>query len=207
VAVFSVAGFFLAPYAILLLKGPVPGPLRFTELGGAFFVQLKVAVVIGIGFSMPVIMWQFWGFVSPGLTKRERRIARPWVPLASLFFLLGCAVAYVILPFVAAFLLGFSIPGVLDPLITAEAYFGFLTTLFLAFGLVMEFPIVLVLLGKVGILNSKRLASSRRFVLLGVFIFSVVITPGGDPVSPTVMGTVMYALYELTIRLMRWMGD
>jgi sec-independent protein translocase protein TatC len=202
----SVVGFLLAPSAINLLKQPVPGPLRFTELGGAFFIQLKVAVVIGAGLAMPVLLFELWAFISPGLTREERRVARPWVPLGVVFFFLGCAVAYAILPFVSAFLLGFSIPGVLDPLITAEAYFGFITTMFLAFGLVMEFPIVLVLLSKVGIVTSSRLASNRRIVLLGIFIFAVVVTPGGDPISPTVLGSVMYLLYELTIRLVRWTG-
>lgn len=203
----SVVGFFLAPYAIGILKAPVPGPLRFTELGGAFFTQLKVALVIGVALSMPVIMWEVWGFISPGLTREERRVARPWVPLAVLFFFIGCAVAYFILPFVSAFLLGFQISGVLEPLITAEAYFGFLAMLFLIFGLVMEFPIVLVLLSKVGIVTSKRLAANRRFVFLGIFVFAVVATPGGDPISPAVMGSVMYLLYEASIRLIRWSGS
>jgi sec-independent protein translocase protein TatC len=98
-------------------------------------------------------------------------------------------------------MLGFAIPGVMDPLITADAYFGFVTNLFLAFGLVMEFPIVLVLLSKVGIVSAERLRRNRRYVFLAIFVFAVVVTPGGDPYSPTVMGAVMYLLYELTIRL------
>jgi sec-independent protein translocase protein TatC len=206
VVIGSVLGFLLAPTAINILKQPVPGPLRFTELGGAFFIQVKVAVVIGAALGMPILLYEFWAFIAPGLTREERRIARPWVPLAAVFFFIGCAVAYAILPFVSAFLLAFSIPGVLDPLITAEAYFGFITTMFIAFGLVMEFPIILVLLSKVGIITSKRLASTRRIVLLGIFIFAVVVTPGGDPISPAILGSVMYVLYELTIRLVRWTG-
>ncbi len=206
VALGAVVGFFLAPYAIELLKRPIPGPLRFTELGGAFMIQLKVAVVIGVALAMPVILYELWAFVAPGLTKEERRIARPWVPLALLFFCIGVAVAYVILPFAAGFLLSFQIPGTLDPLITAEAYFGFVTTLFIAFGLVMEFPIVLVLLSRVGIITSQRLASNRRLVILGIAVFAVVVTPGGDPISPTVLGFVMYLLFEFSIRLVRWVG-
>ena len=206
VAAGSVLGLVVAPTAIGILKAPVPGPLRFTDLGGAFFIQVKVAVVIGVMLSMPVILYQVWAFVSPGLTTDERRLARPWVPLALAFFVVGVVVAYVILPFASGFLLGFSIPGVLDPLITAEAYFGFVTTLFLAFGLVMEFPIVLVLLAKVGILTSALLRRNRRVILVGIFVFAVVVTPGGDPVSPTVLGVVMYLLFELSIRLVAWTG-
>jgi len=202
----SVVGFFLAPTAIGILKRPIPGPLRFTDLGGAFLIQLKIAVVIGIILAMPVILYEMWAFVSPGLTREERRLARPWVPLALVFFAIGVIVAYAILPFAAGFLLSFSIPGVLDPLITAEAYFGFVTMLFLAFGLVMEFPIILVLLSKVGIVTSDRLKRNRRYILLAIFAFAVVVTPGGDPISPTVLGITMYLLFEVSIRLVRWTG-
>jgi len=206
IAVGAVAGYFLAPYAIRVLKRPIPGPLRFTDLGGAFMIQLKLALVIGVVLAMPVILYELWAFVAPGLTKEERRLARPWVPLALVFFFLGVAVAYIILPFAAGFLLSFQIPGTLEPIITAEAYFGFVTTLFIVFGLVMEFPIVLVLLSKVGIITSARLASNRRLVILGIAVFAVVVTPGGDPISPSVLGVVMYVLFEVSIRLVRWTG-
>jgi sec-independent protein translocase protein TatC len=206
VALCSVIGFLLSPYAIQILKAPVPGPLRFSELGGAFFTQLKIAVVIGVGLAMPVLMYEVWGFIVPGLTKEERRVARPWVPLSAVFFLLGCAVAYFVLPYAAGFLLSFEIPGVLEPLITAEAYFGFVTTMFLAFGLVMQFPIVIVLLAKAGIVTLERLRRGRRYVLLIFAVLAVFITPGGDPVSPTVLIVVMYLLYEFSILLVRWTG-
>ena len=94
------------------------------------------------------------------------------------------AVAYVTLPFAVGFLLGFAIPGVIEPLITADAYFGFVTTMFLAFGLVMEFPIVILLLleGRASSARSE-LRSNRRYVFLGIVIFAVVVTPGGDPIQ------------------------
>ncbi len=206
IAVGAVVGLFLARDAIDVLKRPIPGPLRFTDLGGAFMIQLKLALVIGLVLAMPVILYELWAFVAPGLTKEERRLARPWVPLALVFFCLGVAVAYIILPFAAGFLLSFQIPGTLEPIITAEAYFGFVTTLFIVFGLVMEFPIVLVLLSKVGIITSARLASNRRLVIVGITVFAVVVTPGGDPISPSVLGVVMYVLFEFSIRLVRWTG-
>jgi sec-independent protein translocase protein TatC len=151
--------------------------------------------------ASPILLYQVWAFIAPGLTPRERRLALPWVPLGLVFLALGVTVAWFVLPFAVSFMLGFAIPGVVDPLITADAYFGFVTNLFLAFGLVMEFPIVLVLLSKVGIVSAERLRRNRRYVFLGIFVFAVVVTPGGDPYSPTVMGLVMYLLYELTIRL------
>jgi sec-independent protein translocase protein TatC len=204
VALGSVVGFYFAPQLISILKAPLhlAKPLVYTGLGDAFFINLKLAIVTGIVLAMPVLVWQLWRFISPALTREERRMARPWAPLALAFFVIGVVVAYVILPFAATFLLSFSSPD-LQPLITASEYFGFVTTLFLAFGLVMEYPMVLVLLAKVGIITSARLRRSRRYVILAIAIISAVVTPGGDPISPTVLGVTMYVLYEFSILLIR----
>ncbi|HUP83857.1 MAG TPA: twin-arginine translocase subunit TatC [Candidatus Limnocylindria bacterium] len=201
VVIGSIVGFYFAPDAIRFLKTPISQPLYFTAPSSAFFLQLKLALMMGVALASPVLLYQVWAFISPGLTPRERRLALPWVPLGILFLVIGVAVAWFVLPFAVSFMLGFAIPGVIDPLITADAYFGFVTNLFLAFGLVMEFPIVLALLSKVGIISAERLRRNRRYVFLGIFVFAVVVTPGGDPYSPAVMGAVMYLLYELTIRL------
>jgi sec-independent protein translocase protein TatC len=201
IAIGAAVGFYFAPDVIRFLKTPISQPLYFTAPSSAFFIQLKLALMIGIALASPVLLYQLWAFIAPGLTPRERRLALPWVPLGLVFLALGVTVAWLILPFAIGFMLGFAIPGVMDPLITADAYFGFVTNLFLAFGLVMEFPIVLVLLSKIGIVSAERLRRNRRYVFLGIFVFAVVVTPGGDPYSPTVMGLVMYLLYELTIRL------
>ena len=207
VALGTVVGFYFAPQLITFLKAPLNlgKPLVYTGLGDAFFINLKLAIVVGIVLAMPVLLWQLWAFISPGLTREERRLARPWAPLALAFFVIGIVVAYVILPFASTFLLSFSSPD-LQPLITASEYFGFVTTLCLVFGLVMEYPIVLVLLAKVGIITSARLRSSRRVVILAIAIISAVVTPGGDPISPTVLGVTMYLLYEFSIVLIRLGG-
>jgi sec-independent protein translocase protein TatC len=152
-----------------------------------------------------VILYEFWAYVSPGLTPQERSAARPWVPMSMFFFALGVAVAYFILPYASAFLYNFQTSDV-TLMLTAEDYFGFITTLFLAFGLVMEFPIFLVLLSKIGIVTSKRLENSRRMAILGIVIFANVVTPGADFVSPIVMAIVMYGLYEGSILMIRMGG-
>src|SRR6266567_2598962 len=136
-----------------LVQHPPAGTPGGATDGDALFLQLKVAIIIGVLLASPVVLYELWAFVSPGLTARERRAARPWIPLAILFTILGAGVAYVTLPFAAAFLLSFRIPGVVEPLITADAYFGFVTTMFLAFSLVMQFPIAIVLLAKVGLIS------------------------------------------------------
>jgi sec-independent protein translocase protein TatC len=197
----AVVGWILAPQAMALVKAPIPGPLYFTQLGGAFMVQLKLALLIGVALGSPMLLYQLWAFIAPGLTARERRLARPWVPLALLFMVLGFGVAYFILPYASAFLLSFQVPDVAEPWISVEAYFGFVFGLFLAFGVVMQFPIVLVLVSKAGLVTAERLRRGRRYMLFAIVVLAVIVTPGGDPFSPTIMALVMYPLYELTIYL------
>ncbi len=129
-------------------------------------------------------------------------MARPWIPLAGVFFAVGLVVAYFVLPFAIAFLKGFTVPGVTTNAWTLESYFGFVTLLFLAFGVVMEFPMVLVLLVRLHVVSLDLLRRNRRYAVLAIVIFAVIITPGGDPVSPTIMSIVMYILFELTIQLL-----
>ncbi len=198
-------GWILSDQIITLLAQPAPQPtgdtakLQFLTVSGAFLNKTKISLVVGMLLTLPVIIYELWQFVAPGLTPRERRLALPWVPLAIIFFVLGVTVSWVTLPFALQFLTGFGVPGVTETRLTGEAYFGFVTTMFIIFGAVMEFPIALVLLHKLGILSVEKLKSSRRMVILGIVIFSVVVTPGGDPFSPVVMSAVMYALFEFTI--------
>ena len=131
-------------------------------------------------------------------------MVRPWIPLALVLFTIGVVIAYVILPFAMAFLLAFEQPEAnIRATITMNNYFGFVTTLFLAFGLMMEFPILLLGLSRVGIVTSQRLRSIRRYVIVGISIFSTIVTPGGDIVSPAVLGLTMYILFELSIWVIR----
>ena len=207
VALFAAVGMFFSDQIIAILKAPLPTgkPLYYTGLGDAFTIKLKIAIVVGIILAMPVILYQGWAFISPGLTPSERRMVRPWIPLALFFFALGTAIAYVILPFAAGFLIGFSTED-LQPLITASSYFDFVTTLFLAFGLVMEFPIILYGLSRVDIVTSERLVRARRTSILAIAIFAAAITPGRDIVSPIVLGVTMYILFEGTIFFIRRSG-
>ena len=204
----TVLGFVFSDRLIEVLKAPLPHPERpLIALGltEPFLIHLQVALTVGVILAMPVILYQFWRYISPGLTPRERGAARPWVPLAMVFFALGVGVAYFILPYASGFLYGFETKDI-QLMLTADAYFGFVTMLFLAFGVVMEFPIVLVLLSKVGIVSSRRLRSSRKMAVLGITIFSAFVTPGADLVSPIVMAVTMYGLYEVSIVLIRMGG-
>jgi sec-independent protein translocase protein TatC len=204
----SLIGFALAPQIRAILVAPLPAsalPLQVLGPGDAFGIQLRIAVVAGIILAMPVLLYQLWAFVAPGLTPNERRALRPWIPLALFFFVLGVSIAYAILPFAIGFLLAFT-DAVIVAHLAAPPYFDFVTTMFLAFGLLMEFPIVLYALARVGILSSARLRSSRRMIILGIAVFAAIATPGGDLVSPTILGGTMYILFELTVVAIRRSG-
>jgi len=204
IGVGAIIGFLLAEPLIKLLLTPLPdNEVVFLTVGGGFFVYLRVALVFGLLLALPVVLYQVWAFVAPGLLPEERRAALPWIPMTVVFFLLGALVAWITLPYAVDFLLGFQIEGSLTALPSAEAYFSFVTIMFLLFGLVMQFPIVLIFLERLGILHVDQLRSMRRYVLLGVVIFAVVATPGGDPISPLVLSATMYALYEFTIFLLQ----
>src|SRR5215211_2071466 len=206
VLVTSIIGFYVSTPIIGILVAPLPNTqLQYTGLGDAFFINVKIAVVVGIILAMPVILYQVWAFIAPGLTDAERRTVRPWIPIALVFFALGVGIAYLILPYAVQFLMGFS-SQYLNPLITAGPYFDFVTTMFLVFGLIMEFPILLFGLSRVGIVTSQRLASARRMAILAIAIFAAAATPGGDLVSPFVLGLTMYALFEGTILVIRRSG-
>jgi sec-independent protein translocase protein TatC len=206
IAIGSVVGFYFAKPVRDFLIEPLPtGFLQVLGPGDAFVIYLKISIVIGIGLAMPILLYQLWAFVSPGLTRSERRVLGPLVVLALFFFALGLAIAYLILPFATGFLLSFT-DDILRAQIAAGPYFDFVTTMFLAFGLIMEFPIVLVGLSRVGVITSARLRASRRIAILGIAIFAAAATPGGDLVSPFVLGSTMYVLFELTTIYIRRSG-
>ena len=203
----SVVGFTFSAPIIAFLTGPVPPeiPKVVTSLGDAFAIRVRVSIVVGIILAMPVLLWHIWRFVAPGLTPSERRAVLPWIPAALLFFGLGIGIAWVVLPFAAQFLLSFLTED-LTLLLSIREYFDFVTTLFLAFGILMEFPILLVGLSRVGIVTSDRLRRSRRYTILAIAVFSAIATPGGDLVSPAVLGLTLYVLYEGTAFFIRRSG-
>jgi sec-independent protein translocase protein TatC len=202
----SLVGFyFAAPIRNFLLE-PLPGgQAQVLGPGDAFAIQLRISLVVGIILAMPVLLYQIWAFVAPGLTPGERRTVRPWIPLALLFFALGVVIARLVLPYAVSFLLSFT-DDKLVANIAAGPYFDFVTTMFLAFGLVMEFPIVLYGLSRVGIATSARLSRARPYVILVIAVAAAVLTPGTDLVSPLILGVSMYILFELTLFVIKRTG-
>ena len=202
------AGFFLADPIIALLRAPLDdsgAELIQTGVGEAFGVTIQLALVTGIAFAMPVVLYEIWAFVTPGLTRRERRIVWPLLGVAVLLFAAGVALGYVLLPLAIGFLLDFQIEGV-APLLGLGDYIGFVTLFLLAFGIALQFPVILYMLARVGIVSYAFLSSRRRWVILLIGLFAVVITPGDIVVGSFTLAVVMYALFEITLQLIRLMG-
>jgi sec-independent protein translocase protein TatC len=188
---------------IALLRAPLGDtPLFFVGVGDAFGIRMQLSFIGGVALAMPIWLWQAWAFIRPGLTDAERRAARPWIPLALLLFIVGVLVAWVVLPFAVSFLLSFATDD-LTPLIAADRYFGFVGSLMLVFGLATEYPILLVLFSRVGIVTSAKLRRWRRNALVLAVIVGAFATPGTDLISPIVLAVVLYLLYELSIWLVR----
>jgi sec-independent protein translocase protein TatC len=164
-----------------------------------FGIRMKLALYGGIGFAMPVIMWQVWRFVTPGLYAREKRLAIPFLASALSLFVAGAGIAYWTLPKALQFLVQI---GGEDNFVTAFApgkYFTLIVYMMLAFGLGFEFPILLIFLMMAGVISVQNLRTWRRYAIVGICVVVAVITPSGDPISMLALAIPMCLFYEISI--------
>lgn len=203
----AVGGFFLAEPLITLLRAPLPDDAELiqTAVGEAFGVRMQLALMSGVAMAMPVILYEIWAFITPGLTRHERRLIWPLLFVAIVLFAGGVALGYVLIPVAVNFLLDFSLEGV-EPLLSLSDYVGFVTTFLLAFGIALEFPVILYLLARLGILSYAFLSRRRRWAILLITLFAIVITPGDIVIGSFTLSVVMYGLFEITLQLIRLMG-
>jgi len=181
--------------------------LTFTTPTEPFWNYMKVAMITGIFIAMPIILWNVWAFVAPGLHKHERKYAAPFVIVGSLLFLLGGAFALlVIVPYASTFLVSFGQEQGLQPMITLQNHVDFLLKFTLAFGAVFELPLALTILARIGVVNSKMLARNRKYAILGAFIAGAVLTPTPDAFNQTLMAGPLILLYEVGIICARIFG-
>lgn len=164
----------------------------------SFLIPLKLCLFLGVILSLPWILYQVWGFIAPGLYKRERKIVAPLVISTTLLFYLGVLFAYfVVLPLAFNFLAGFAPDGTEYGPDIAD-YFSFVFTVFFAFGLAFEVPVATVLLVMIGITDVQSLRAKRRYVIVFAFIFGMLLTPP-DMISQTLLAIPMWVLFEIGI--------
>jgi sec-independent protein translocase protein TatC len=175
-----------------------PNKFIFTGPLDAFATRLKIATYGGIVLALPVWLWQLWRFITPGLTRNEKKYAIPFVASSIVLFVMGGIVALLTLEPALKFLLG--IGGAdLQPLLTADKYISLVSLMILAFGLSFEFPVVLVFLLIARVLTTAQLRSWRRYAAVIIVAFAAVITPSQDPYSLFAMAIPMYIFYEVSI--------
>jgi len=182
----------------LLVAMPPDEKLIYTGLPEAFFTYLKVAFLAGVLLAVPVIIYQLWMFIAPGLYDKEKRLVVPIVFLSSVFFLGGALFGYfVVFPFGFKFFMGFASDAI-KPLPSMREYLSFSTKLLFAFGVVFELPLFITFLAKLGIVDVPFLKAKRKYAILLFFVFASILTPP-DVVTQILMAGPLILLYEVSI--------
>ncbi len=216
----AVGGWFLYTPVITFMRHPycqyvqsVPKPnqpiggckLIFTGLLDGMLVKIQIVFYLGCVLVLPILLYQLWAFIVPGLHDRERKMVVPFIASSVVLFAAGGAVAIITLPKALQFLLGFAGAGIASPLISVTQYVTFYVLVTIAFGVSFLFPVVLVFLEVVGVLHTAQLRKVRRFAVLGISIFAAVITPSSDPYTMLALMIPMVLFYEAAIIIGRIM--
>lgn len=188
-------GFIMRPLAAIVPEGR----LIYTEPTEAFMLQLKVALLAGLVIAAPAIMWQLWLFIAPGLYRREKRLAVPFVASSSVLFAAGAAFNhYVVFPLAFAFLGSFT-TDYMEFLPRIEPVFSLYARMLLAFGLIFQMPVLVFTLAKLGLVTAGFLWRNTRYAILIIFIIAAVVTPTTDVVTQALMAGPMTVLYMISI--------
>jgi sec-independent protein translocase protein TatC len=170
-----------------------------------FMVPVKVTALVGFMVALPYVLYQAWAFVAPGLYEHEKRLALPLIVASTVLFFLGVAFCYFfVFGKVFAFIHDFA-PKSITPAPDIEAYFSFVITMFLAFGITFEIPIVVIVLVRMGIVSVEKLREARPYVIVGAFVVAAIVTPP-DVLSQFMLAVPMCLLYEAGLFLARFVG-
>ncbi len=208
VAILTIVCLFFSGWIIDWIKQTAPPELKFytTRPTEVFTVYVKTGAIAGLFLAMPVIFYQVWQFVRPGLKRSEVDFTGVFVPAFAICFFGGAALArYVAIPLGVAFLVGFA-EGIADPLYTVSDYTSFVLQLMLIFGILFEFPIILYAMGAMGLVTSEMLRDKRKIVIFGIFVVAAGATPTTDVGTQVVLAVPLVCLYEITIWALRIRG-
>jgi sec-independent protein translocase protein TatC len=177
-----------------------------TDVTGTFFVPLKVTLMAAFLIALPYVLWQAWAFVAPGLYQHEKRLVLPVLVSSCLFFLFGMSFAYFfVFPIAFGFFAGYTPVGV-QMMTDIDKYLSFVLTMFIAFGLTFETPVVVVVLVRMRVVSLEKLRSFRPYVIVGAFVVGAVFTPP-DVISQSLLAVPLWLLYELGLLLARFVSS
>ena len=212
VALAAIAGWFAFDRVVELLMDPArpylkdltDGKLVFTGPLEAFTLRFKIAIYIGLVIAFPIVLFQIWRFVSPGLHRNERRYAVPFIGSGIVLFGGGVLFAWFTMPQALRWLIGPEITGTnVSPLLGAKSYLDFALLYHVAFGLAFELPVLLMLLALIRVVSSRQMAKHRRSVFMVIAVASAVLTPSVDWFTMLALTAAMYVLFEACIWLSR----
>jgi sec-independent protein translocase protein TatC len=201
-------GFAISGFVLEIVLGPVKHvlgagkPLYFTGPIDKFFLYFKVGIFTGFILASPVIIWQVWTFIAPGLHRNERRFALGFVGSAVALFVLGIGFAFFAMPIALRFLIGIGTPDI-QYLPIAGSYVNFVLILIAIFGVTFELPLAMTMLGLAGIVSAKFLSRNRFKFWIGIFAGANMVTPGVDPFTPTLLTLPLIILFEASILVIR----
>jgi len=206
VAVMGLISFAFADYIFRFIIHPLGDiQLHFTEVTGSFYAYLKVSFYTGIFLASPIIFYQLWRFIGPGLYSTEKKMIIPIVFFSTLLFLVGAGFCfYVVLPFAIRFLTGYG-DQLLTPIITVSSYISFAGLLLIAFGLAFQLPILGYFLGKIGLATPRRLSKGRPYAVIAFLVLAAVLSPP-DVFTQLLLAGPLYLLYEITIIIVKLTG-
>jgi len=189
----------------LLAALPAGGQMIATDVVGVFLVPMKVAGVVAFVIALPVVLYQIWAFVAPGLYAYEKRLILPLVIASFLLFITGMGFAYkLVFPVVFHFMSSVAPEGVAW-MTDIDKYFSFALSTFLAFGVTFEVPIVVIVLVRVGVVSIEKLKAARPYVVVGAFVIGAIFTPP-DVISQCLLAVPLWLLYELGLFLARFVS-
>ncbi len=192
-----------SPHIQILKK--TAAPLVFLAPAEAFWMHLKVSLVAALILCLPIIFYQLWRFISPGLLSKERKYVLPFVFFATALFVFGAFFCFIIvLPFAITFLLGYKTQN-MTPMLSVGSYVDFCLKFVLAFGVIFELPLVIIFLTRLGIVTPAALAKNRKFAVLFAFVAGAILTPTPDAFNQTLMAVPIIILYEIGILLSRFL--
>lgn len=189
----------------LMVALPDGAKLLSTGVVAPFMVPLKLTLFCAFVLALPYVLYQFWAYIAPALYKREKRLALPVIVSSVVMFAIGMAYCYfVVFRMVFQFIAGFS-PDAVNFAPDIDSYFSFVITMFFAFGLTFEVPILVVVLDRVGVASAKKLVRIRPYVIVGAFVVAAIFTPP-DVLSQLLLALPLVVLYELGIILVKIFG-